>query len=71
MSKSTYGHVLVLSSQRLECPAADDNFVVSKSTYGHVLVLPSQRLVHPAADEDFLICRKARMDMRLCYQVNA
>ena len=56
MSKSTYGHVLVLSSQCLECPAADDNFVVSKSTYGHVLVLPSQRLVHPEADEDFLIC---------------
>ena len=46
----------MLSSQRLECPAADDNFVVSKSTYGHVLVLPSQRLVHPEADEDFLIC---------------
>ena len=60
----------MLSSQRLECPAADDNSVVSKSTYGHVLVLPSQRLVHPEADEDFLICRKARKDMCLCYQVN-
>ena len=60
----------MLPSRRLVHLAADDDFVMSKSTYGHVLVLPSQRLVHPAADEDFLICRKARMDMCLRYQVN-
>ena len=29
MSKRTYGHVLVLPSQRLVRPASDDDFVVS------------------------------------------
>ena len=43
---------------------------MSKRTYGNVFVLPNRRLVRPAADDDFAICRKAGMDMCLCYQVN-
>ena len=43
---------------------------MSKRTYGHVLVLSSQRLVRTAAEDDFVICRNARMDMCLCYQVD-
>ena len=38
--------------------------------YGHVLALPNRRVVCPAADDDFVVRRNARMDMRLCYQVN-
>ena len=29
-----------------------------------------RRLVRPAADDDFVICRNARMDMCMCYQVD-
>ena len=60
MSKRTYGHVLVLPSQRLMRPAADDNFVTCRNAhYGHVFVLPIRRLVHPAADDNFGIYRKS------------
>ena len=44
---------------------------MSKHMYGHMLVLPSRRLVRPVADDDFVICRNARMDIHLCYQVDA
>ena len=50
MSIRAYGHVLVLPSRHLVCPAAGDDFVMSKRTYGHVIVLPSRRLVRPAAE---------------------
>ena len=66
MSKSTYGHVLVLSSRRLVHLAADDDFVIWRKERMDMCLLSSQRLVHPAADDDFVICRKARMNMCLC-----
>ena len=55
MSKRTYGHALVLPSQRLMRPAAD-NFVTCRNAhYGHVFVLPIRRLVHPAADDNWYL----------------
>ena len=44
--------------------------LVLKRTYGHLLELPSRRLVRTAAEDDFVICRNARIDMYLCYQVD-
>ena len=50
--------VLVLPSQRLVRPAANDDFAIRRNApYGQVLVLPSRRLVRPAADDDFAICK--------------
>ena len=33
MSEHTYGHVLVLPSRRLVCPAADDDFVICRNAH--------------------------------------
>ena len=46
----------MLPSQRIVCPATDDDFVICQNApYGQVLVLPSQHLVRPAADDDFVL----------------
>ena len=47
--------MLVLPSQRLVRPAADDDFVICRNApYAQVLVLPNRRLVRPAADDGFV-----------------
>ena len=57
LKRTFYGQVLVLPSQRLVCPAADDDFVECRNApYGQVFVLPSQHLVFPAANDGFVIC---------------
>ena len=43
---------------------------MSKRTYGHAPLLLGLRLMRPIADDDFVICRNARMDIRLCHQVD-
>ena len=43
---------------------------MSKRTYGHESLLLGLRLMRPIADDDFVICRNARMDIRLCHQVD-
>ena len=69
MSKRTYRHVLVLPSQCLLHPAADDDFVIcqnARRTYASVTKLTA---VHPAAD-NLVICQNTNMDIGLCYQVD-
>ena len=51
-----YEQVLLLPSQRLVRPVAEDDFIICRNANcGQVLVLQSQCLVCPAADDDFAI----------------
>ena len=60
-----------VASQRLVCPATDDDFVICQiARCGQVLVLPSGHLVYPAIDMTLLHVKMYLEDKYLRFQAD-